>query len=81
MQLLKIRLGDFCKEKALYRFLSSYQIKPSGLLLQYITKLTSFEGLTIHRIVKHSKKLKNHAIKDLILRQQIMGLTKVSIAT
>jgi IS30 family transposase len=51
----------------------------SGLLLQYIAKLTSFEGLTIHRIVEIQQKLKNRARKRFNFETANYGFNQKSV--
>jgi IS30 family transposase len=43
----------------------------NGLIRQYIPKSTSFEEITIERIIEIQEKLNNRPRKDLILKHQI----------
>jgi IS30 family transposase len=48
----------------------------NGLIRQYIPKSTSFEEITIERIIEIQEKLNNRPRKDLILKHQIICLIK-----
>jgi IS30 family transposase len=51
----------------------------NGLIRQYIPKSTSFEEITIERIIEIQEKLNNRPRKDLILKHQIICLIKSCI--
>jgi IS30 family transposase len=49
-------------------------------LIRYIPKSTSFEEITIERIIEIQEKLNNRPRKDLIFKHQIICLTKSCIS-